>query len=166
MHVSSFSLSLCLLLDLTVLGISASKSCKANTIDGTWPRHDKWQHLNITLNGALIATSPVASSCYNHTRFHSTYACQAVEDNWSSSVFHAAQPESIGAWIFANNSCVPPLVSDAHGCRLGGLPSYVVNATNEREIATALQWAATHNVRVVVKGTGHDLNGRFVTSLL
>jgi FAD/FMN-containing dehydrogenase len=42
------------------------------------------------------------------------------------------------------------------------MPQYIVNATTEEQIATALNWAATRNIRVVVKGTGHDLNGRYV----
>jgi hypothetical protein len=53
-----------------------------------------------------------------------------VESNWTSAIFHAAQPESIDAALFANNSCLPPTASGylpSQGCRLGGLPSYVVN---------------------------------------
>lgn len=142
---------------------TAARQCKANPLDSTWPRHSHWLALNESIADSLIATSPVASSCWNTSAFDSPYSCQTVESNWSSSVFHAAQPESIGAWIFANNSCIPPVAlgyTESQGCRLGGLPSYVVNATDECQVATGMRWAADRDVRVVVKGTGHDLNGR------
>lgn len=73
------------------------------------------------------------------------------------------QPESVGATLFANNSCLPPTADGfllSQGCRLGGLPSYIVNATTDEQIATAMKWAASRNIRIVVKGTGHDLSGR------
>ncbi|KAI5357832.1 putative FAD linked oxidase, FAD-binding, type PCMH, subdomain 2 [Septoria linicola] len=75
--------------------------------------------------------------------------------------FHAALPCSIGATVFANHSCLPP-DTDAYlpskGCQLGGLPSYIVNATSPEQVATAAKWAAERNVRIVIKGTGHDLS--------
>jgi hypothetical protein len=139
-------------------------SCKANPLDSTWPKDSEWLALNESIGG-LIATLPVAASCWNNTDFQSAYSCPTVQANWSSSVFHASLPESIGATLFANNSCLPSGVNgflETQGCRLGGLPSYVVNATDECQIAQAMKWAADRNVRVVIKGTGHDLNGRYV----
>lgn len=147
------------------LPTSEGPSCKANPIDSTWPDHSEWLALNDSIGG-LITTSPIASSCWNDNTFHSLYSCSTVQANWSSSVFHAAQPESIGATLFANNSCLPSGVNgylESQGCRLGGLPSYIVNATNECQIAEAMRWAADRNLRIVVKGTGHDLNGRYVS---
>jgi hypothetical protein len=155
-------------------GISATYSaalptsdaiCKANPVDFTWPKESEWLSLSKSIGG-LIATSPVAASCWNNTDFNSPYSCSTVQANWSSSTFHQNLPESIGAPLFANNSCLPTGVNgflQSQGCRLGGLPSYVVNATDECQVAQAMKWAADRNVRVVIKGTGHDLNGRFVT---
>jgi hypothetical protein len=148
------------------LPTSDSLSCKANPIDSTWPKGSEWLALNRSIGG-LIATSPVAASCWNDTTFQSAYPCLAVQSNWSSSVFHSSLPESIGAPLFANNSCLPAGVNgflEPQGCRLGGLPSFVLNATKECQVAQALKWAADRNVRVVIKGTGHDLNGRSVGS--
>lgn len=85
-------------------------TCKANPIDFTWPKESEWLSLNKSIGG-LIATSPVASSCWNNTNFESPYSCSTVQANWSSSVFHQNQPESIGAPLYANNSCLPTGVS-------------------------------------------------------
>jgi FAD/FMN-containing dehydrogenase len=52
--------------------------------------------------------------------------------------------------------------SKAQGCKIGALPQYIVNTTQEADVAVAMKWAADRNIRIVVKGTGHDLNGRYV----
>lgn len=158
----SFLLTGAQLVSSAAVPTNSSSKCKANPLDSTWPGASDWKSLNESIGG-LIATSPVASSCWNNTDFHSPYTCATVQSNWSSSVFHSQQPESIGATLFANNSCLPSGIngySELQGCRLGGLPSYVLNATDECQIADALTWAAEKDVRVVIKGTGHDLNGR------
>lgn len=150
----------CLLLSAVV---AAGPHCKSNPLDGSWPSESRWTSLNASIDGRLIATQPVAASCWNHSDFSSPFSCSSVQSNWSNSLFHAATPESVGATLFANNSCLPSGVAgyfQSRGCRLGGLPSYVVNATTEKHVAVAMTWAAEHDVRVVVKGTGHDLNGR------
>jgi FAD/FMN-containing dehydrogenase len=91
-------------------------------------------------------------------------ACGVVEANWTSGIFHSERPESVDYPIYANNSCLPPGSAGfdpTQGCHLGGLPEYIVNATTENQVASAVKWAADRNIRVVVKGTGHDLNGRY-----
>jgi FAD/FMN-containing dehydrogenase len=50
--------------------------------------------------------------------------------------------------------------SKKQGCTIGALPQYIVNATEAADVALAMKWAADRNIRIVVKGTGHDLNGR------
>ncbi|KAF5520059.1 FAD-linked oxidoreductase apf9 [Colletotrichum aenigma] len=47
------------------------------------------------------------------------------------------------------------------GCTLGGLPEYIVNATSADQVATAMKWASDRNIRIIAKGTGHDLNGSY-----
>ncbi|KAF7186127.1 FAD-linked oxidoreductase apf9 [Pseudocercospora fuligena] len=150
-------------LALFLARVSAKQVCKTTPFDSSWPSPNEWSTLNTSLNGALLATTPVASSCWTGNPFDSDISCNLTEANWSSSIFHASRPESIGAWLFANNSCIPPTADGyekSRGCHLGGLPSYIVNATTETQVAIALSWAATRNIRVVVKGTGHDLSGR------
>lgn len=80
-------------------------------------------------------------------------------------MYHAQWPESVDYSIWTNNSCVP-LGQDGYtkdkGCSAGGMPQYIVNATSEAQIATAMKWATQKNIRIVVKSTGHDLSGRYV----
>lgn len=144
---------------------STSPACKVTPYDAEWPSHADWAFLNSSIDNRLLSTVPVASSCWNGNPFDSSVACSTIQSNWTNASWQSQFPESIDYPIFANNSCLPPNAPGyvaERGCLIGGMPQYIVNATTEAQIATALQWAAARNIRVVVKGTGHDLNGRYV----
>lgn len=139
--------------------------CKISPSDATWPIETEWAVLNNSIGGTLIKTRPAASSCYETNPFDSPLNCNIVEANWTQSTFHANLPESISSALYANNSYLPPGApgyNKTRGCHLGGYPTYVVNATSDEQIALAVKWASDRNIRIVVKGTGHDLSGRFV----
>lgn len=143
-----------------------SQTCKTTPFDAEWPSIEEWSALNTSISGALLKTSPVASSCYNGNPFNSTTPCEDVEENWVQAPFHAELPESIDNPLYANNSCLPPGATgytEQKGCDVGALPQYIVNATSEAQVAAAMVWAAERNIRIVVKGTGHDMNGRQAT---
>jgi len=145
--------------------VSAVKTCKATPYSKTWPSEHDWQALNSSIDGRLLKTVPAASSCWSGNPYGSEVSCDSVDVNWTSGIFHAARPESIDYPIWANNSCLPPGApgyDKQQGCELGGLPEFIVNATKECHVATALKWADERNIRVSVKGTGHDMNGRYV----
>ncbi|KAM3421970.1 hypothetical protein BST61_g2347 [Cercospora zeina] len=145
------------------VGSALAAQCKTTPRDDNWPCLEEWQALNRSIDRALLSTSPAPSSCYAGNPFVSSFSCNVTISNWTSGIFHASLPESIGAPLFANNSCLPPGADgylESSGCHLGGLPSYIVNATTESQVAIAAKWAAERNIRLVVKGTGHDLNGR------
>lgn len=149
----------------TFVGSALATQCKTTPMDDHWPSPDDWQTLNSSIKGALLSTTPAPSSCYAGNPFGSSFDCNVTISNWTSGIFHASLPESIGSPLFANNSCIPPGADgyqESAGCHLGGLPSHIVNATTNEQVATAAAWAAERNIRIVVKGTGHDLNGRHV----
>ncbi|KAF5624396.1 isoamyl alcohol oxidase [Fusarium sp. NRRL 52700] len=135
-----------------------ARRCKLSPFDAAWPVDTEWAALNNSIGGIFIA-----SSCYKKNPFDAPLNCNAVEANWTQSTFHANLPESISSPLYANNSCLPPGAPGYNktvGCHLGGYPSYVVNAMSDEQIAFATKWASERNIRIVVKGTGHDLSGR------
>jgi hypothetical protein len=152
-----------LLTALAVCSPSTASVCKSTPLDSDWPQRSEWMALNRTLGGALLQTRPVASACYANNPFNSTLSCNEVENQWNSTYFHATLPESIDASIWTNNSCVPP-GADGHvegsSCTLGAYPAYIVNGTSNEIISNAMRWASRRNIRIIVKGTGHDLDGR------
>lgn len=154
-----------LLCSAALASSTAKRRCKLSPFDATWPIDAEWAALNESIKGSLIKTRPAASSCYKTNPFNAPLNCNIVEANWTQSTFHANLPESISSPLYANNSCLPPGAPGYNkmaGCHLGGYPSYVVNATSDEQIALAVKWALERNIRIVVKGTGHDLSGRFV----
>lgn len=137
--------------------------CNLTPLDSAWPSPEDWTELSSTVNGALLRSAPAASSCYNGNTLDSPQPCAYVEKNWGGSALHEGLPESIDFPDWANFSCLPPGAAGykgATGCNIGGYPQYIVNVTSAEQATTALQWASNRNIRVVVKGTGHDLNGR------
>ena len=151
---------------LFAVGVLGNSTCKTTPLDAEWPAESDWVALNLSVNDTLIKTAPAASSCYPGNPFNSTYSCDLVEANWTLATFQASTPEGVDYMYFANDSCIPPTDSafvKSKGCEVGGAPLYVLNATTEEQISVALTWAASRNIRVVVKGTGHDMNGRYVS---
>lgn len=147
--------------------VESAKSCKTSPHDSTWPSENEWVLLNQTIQGKLLKTVPVASSCYPGNPFGSSHNCSDVKSHWSYAHYQSIWPESNDYSIWNNNSCLPPGVSGyskSKGCSIGGLPQYIVNATTEHQIATAMKWASERNIRIVIKSTGHDLSGRYVSS--
>ncbi|KAI5238172.1 FAD-binding domain-containing protein [Aureobasidium subglaciale] len=151
---------------MTILAVSSrsnAMTCKSTPLDSDWPPVAEWGALNGTLRGALLQTRPVASACYPGNPFNSTMSCNEVEDRWNSTYFHATLPESVDFSLWTNNSCVPPGI-DGHledrPCSIGAYPAYIVNGSSSEIISDAMSWASCRNIRINVKGTGHDLDGR------
>jgi hypothetical protein len=42
-----------------------------------------------------------------------------------------------------------------------GYPVYVVNATSSKHVKAGVDFARKHNIRLIVKATGHDYMGRY-----
>lgn len=142
---------------------AAPPSCKSTPLDSSWPSGDDWALLNSTIDGSLIRSVPAASACWAGNPFGSAITCETAIDKWSNGTWHSQQPESIDYQIYANNTCLPKGASgfvEGRGCSNDAFPQYIVNATDEAHIAYAMKWASDRNIRIVVKGTGHDLNGR------
>lgn len=68
-------------------------------------------------------------------------------------------PTSVMSPLYAGLTCPP--TEDPNGkCALGGYPVYSVDARNVADIQLAVNFARSNNIRLVIKNTGHDFNGR------
>lgn len=62
---------------------------------------------------------------------------------------------------WSNNSCNPSLGgSEGLECGRGWLPDYVVMAKTREHIKAGVDFAREHNLRLVIRNTGHDFMGR------
>lgn len=136
----------------------ASKSCKATTGSAQWPSTSAWASLNRTAAGRLLNPSPPGAVCHPKQPTYDADQCPKVKLEWVSIFFHQDNPIS-SAWDnFNNDSCLPLATAP---CSDKGYPVYVVNATTPAHVQAAVKFAGKHNVRLIVKGTGHDYLGRY-----
>lgn len=63
------------------------------------------------------------------------------------------------AALFTNNSCNPFLDPDTP-CTDGNEAWFTVNATGAHDFQATLNFTTTHNIRLVIRNTGHDYNGK------
>lgn len=61
--------------------------------------------------------------------------------------------------LFEGRTCLPTTNASA-SCTVGGYSSYAVNVTNVAQIQLAVNLARNAGLRLVVKNTGHDFNGK------
>ena len=61
--------------------------------------------------------------------------------------------------LFANASCDPFLPPETP-CTLGNYVSYAVAVSGPEDVKKTIAFAEKHNIRLVIRNTGHDYNGR------
>ncbi|KAH7217798.1 hypothetical protein DER44DRAFT_835117 [Fusarium oxysporum] len=147
----------------------AEDQCRCIIHDSCWPSTKTWNSLNSTVDGHLIRYIPPGAVCYKSHPNYNREACDEVIEEWPVSKFHSSDPASLHT-EWANAGCTPvynngsSIYGDPNagkrGCLNGVLPAYVVNATMTDHVIAALAFAAKHNIRLVIKNTGHAGNGR------
>lgn len=68
---------------------------------------------------------------------------------------------SVMAPFFANQSC-DPFQPRERPCELGNYVRYAVNASGPADIQRAIAFAASKNIRLVIRNTGHGASPRVV----
>ena len=134
-----------------------SRSCKATPHSSDWPPKAKWDALNVSISGQLLAPLPPAAVCDAALAVFDKVSCAQVASQWNVSDFHAKDPISIDQPNWEDDACLPTLGAP---CNLQQFPKYVVNATEALHVKRAVDFAREQNIRLIVKGTGHDFLGR------
>jgi len=133
-------------------------ACKAVPGTASWPSIQSWAQLNSSISGQLIKTIAPGSVCHPTQPNFNPVSCAAVQAGWVTVKYHYQDPVS-NAWNnFNNDTCLPLPV---YTCSGAGYPVYVVNATSEGDVKKGIDFARKNNVRLIVKGTGHDYQGRY-----
>ncbi|KAE8136429.1 hypothetical protein BDV38DRAFT_272028 [Aspergillus pseudotamarii] len=145
---------------LLLLGApSVLAKCRCTPVDDCWPSTSKWEGLNNTVHGQLIANEPLATSCYDGLGKNFTQ-CQRISKVYQEAFFREASP--IGFAYPVVDTCAPINASIAGSpvCDLGSASVYSVNATKPADVAAGIKFAKENNVRLVIKNTGHDVRAR------
>ncbi|RMZ72536.1 fad binding domain-containing [Pyrenophora seminiperda CCB06] len=136
--------------------------CKVDPTSGKWPAESGWDKLVKRLSSPdnLIKTVPQASVCYGSEKDDAK--CQQLAQNWTNSYTHVDDPTEVMSPIYQGLTCLPPSIYDSGNCTLGGYPAYAVKVLTVLDIQTAMNFARSLDLRLVVKNTGHDFRGHSV----
>ena len=161
--VSSRSFRFVGVLFLSLAGLVSSTPkprCRALPGDAAWPSQAQWNAFKTSVGGNLISTVPLASVCHNTgSSKYDAKKCAALKENWFDSYTHIKSSSSIMAPYFTNQSCDPFAPKDAK-CVVGSYVKYAVKATCPSHFQKTLAFATKHNLRLVIRNTGHDYHGK------
>lgn len=145
---------------LSIANQTNPPACRCMPQDPCWPKDYQWARFNKTVDGNLIATVPIASVCHldSFTPYDQSQ-CAQLQSNWGFPETHYESSSSIMAAGFTNLSC-NPFSSKTSPCTIGNYVQYAVNVTDVAHIQKTIHFAAQHNIRLVIRNTGHDLLGK------
>ncbi|KAJ3570977.1 hypothetical protein NP233_g4058 [Leucocoprinus birnbaumii] len=155
-----------LLLEL-VQATTAKGNSKCRCIYGEscWPSDDDFKTLSAQLSQPLIHPVPAASACYPVD--HPSGNCSEVQENWFNGIWRSNQP---GAYENPNFETYTNKNGSLSGCYLnttlglpceqGSVPPIGIDARTIEDVQAAVRFVEQHNLRFVVKNTGHDYLGR------
>lgn len=159
--MENFKLTICahrlLLTALLLLSFvpSIAARCKVVPTSPAWPCETEWDALNLTVEGRLLKPLPTAAVCHYEQPTFDPETCNVTQ--WDSSVTYAEDPLGIINPNWSNDSCLPlPQLP----CSGAGFPVYVINASCAEHVVAGVDFARTYNIRLNVKGSGHDYLGR------
>lgn len=163
----TFNVSLCILIFSVVLAFMAASpkpsKCRCQSHEACWPSPDKWSALNNTIQGVLFPVRPAAAPCHDPT--FNEQECSAIQKNWSNSSWRAAEPGAVqwGNWEawpeHGNQSCYAESPRDVP-CGQGRISLYSARVQNASQIQEVVRFAQAHDLRLVIRNSGHDFLGR------
>ena len=141
------------------VSLASGKVCKAVPGSAGWPSISSWNALNTTLGGQLIKPVPPGAVCHPDQPSYNAAVCPSVQTAWTTFPFDLDDPVN-SAWNnFNNDTCLP---DPQYPCSGIGYPQYVVNTTTAEHVKAGVDFARKNNIRLIVKGTGHDYLGRYI----
>lgn len=141
-------------------GGASTRECRCFPGDACWPSAHQWDAFNKTLGGKLVATIPLASPCHNDDfEPFNNATCTTLQGEWLLPQTHYVSSSSIMAPYFANRSCDPFTGRDFE-CVIGTAVQYAVNVSCASDVSAGIEFATKHNIRLVIRNTGHDYNGK------
>ncbi|KZW00723.1 FAD-binding domain-containing protein [Exidia glandulosa HHB12029] len=137
-------------------------SCKCYPGDDCYPTPDKWHQLNATVEGNLQVALPPGAVCHNSLNGISTFdaaKCADVRANFEDEQWTTDQPIA-NLWTYWTNDTCVPTTDPSTPCTRGFYGDWVILAKTKQHIKAGVDFAREHNLRLVIRNTGHDFMGR------
>ncbi|KAL0064421.1 hypothetical protein AAF712_008585 [Marasmius tenuissimus] len=161
----------------TLVAGEHQQHCRILPSDPSWPAAEVWKAFNQSIDGRLIKTIPIGSPCHDPT--YNEAECKYVRDHWhipsfqfvaplsrkactmltSRLISSEPHPSSVMDYTFLDKGC-DPFDPREKPCRIGGYVQYAVNISRPEHVIKTVNFVKEHNIRFVVKNTGHDYLGR------
>ncbi|KAJ7800712.1 hypothetical protein B0H14DRAFT_2898482 [Mycena olivaceomarginata] len=138
---------------LSISNLHDSRSCKIIPGDATWPSEAEWSIFNESVDGRLIKTIPIAKSC--HDPHYDESQCAYIRAQWHSSTLHTRSSSSMMTTVLCESQ-LRSFHETGRPCVLGTYVQYAVNVSRPFHIHKTLDFVKKHNIRFVVRNTGHD----------
>jgi hypothetical protein len=145
---------------------SVPAACRCLYGRSCWPNQAAFDILSQNLSRPLIYPTPVAAPCYADL---SSSACANVQTHFSDAIWRTDQPgahefQNFESYTWPNGTIDACYLDTTLGspCKQGSIPPIGVDARNTADIQAAIAFAKTHNLKLVIKNTGHDYQGRSI----
>ncbi|KAL1914343.1 uncharacterized protein VTP21DRAFT_8982 [Calcarisporiella thermophila] len=140
--------------------VEAQRKCRCLPKDSCWPDTNAWNQFNSSVGGQLLVPTPPASPC--HDPNYNESACNIAKQKRSNPYWRGDQAGAMQGTFWEMNGNERCTVSEDRTalCLPGAIPAYAVKATGVSDIQKTVEFASKHNLRLVVKNTGHDFLGR------
>ncbi|GJE99669.1 FAD-binding domain-containing protein [Phanerochaete sordida] len=149
-------------------GHSSTGKCRCLFTEPCWPSKDEFAALEATLSQPLLAPQQLATPC--HTSWFLNEECELAQELWVDGWWRSNSSNSAGgteqptfAAYYAPDGHIEACFLNTtlgYPCLQGNIPPIGVDVRSVKDIQLAIDFAAAHNLRVVVKNTGHDYLGR------
>ncbi|KAF9450811.1 FAD-binding domain-containing protein [Macrolepiota fuliginosa MF-IS2] len=149
----------------TTVSSNKDADCRCLYGQSCWPSEQDFSSLSTLLSQPLIRPVPPASACYPVG--NPSGNCSDVQQNWVNGNWRADQP---GAYQNVNFETYTNRNGSISGCYLnttlglpcdqGSIPPIGVDVRTIEDVQAAVRFVGQHNLRLVVKNTGHDYLGR------
>jgi hypothetical protein len=139
----------------------SKKECRCLPTDPCWPTSDQWQALNKSVGGRLEVSVDELDGCIGAGGAEKSEACWSQLNQTDDEFWIADQPngyQHTGLW--GSEHGTPGAEGEGASWNTSELSAFTVLAQTESDFQQTVRFAATHNLRLVVKATGHDWYGR------
>ena len=152
------------LLPLLVID-NAANTCRCLYCEPCWPNKNEFAKLASQLSQPVLHPLPPASACYPPSAPSGSCAnvtAHFTDGNWRSDQPGAMQSINFEIFRFHRGHIAACYLDTTLGipCEQGNVPPVGVDARSESDVQVAVNFAKKHNLKLVVKGTGHDFLGR------
>ena len=150
---------------LGVNKVASATTCRCLYGQPCWPDNDQFTTLASQLSQPLLHPLPPESACYPPSAPSgncSVVMANSTDGNWRSDQPGSMQNINFETFIFHNGSISACYLNTSLGipCEQGSVPPVGVDARSASDVQAAVNFVKQHNLKAVVKNTGHDYLGR------